>query len=303
MFKMMSEHKDVSRYKLSFDDGIIQLEPEVKKLVLKLFETHNFLWAENREEQIESFVKRNPLTADIRDKLLHYDSITADLQKLDVHICLGLIRIDCKDMIEKLVAESRIWKSLLGKKLCEFYREVLDENVRFINVQNKILTRELNDLDDCRIAMECLKVIRDEYIHIDQSLMLIEQTYAMFQQFHLAVPSEDEDRVDGLRFQFNSMIQLAQEVGANVDKLQGPLLQELLSGVEKFKSDVQKFDEDFVAKGPMVEGILAKEASDRVLLFDAKVHELQNQFETYSTGSLDFHGFFKFFSIKFSTTR
>lgn len=284
MFRAMTEHKEVSRYKLSFDDGVVQLEPEVKKLLTKFLETHNYLWAANRDEQIEAFVKRNPLTADIRDKLLLYDDITAKLQDLDVHICLGLIRINCREMVEKLVEESKQWKSILGAKLCEFYRHILEENVKFIHLQNKTLTRDLVDLEDCRIAMECLKVIRDEFIKIDQSLMLMEQTYAMFQQFQLQVPAEDEDRVDGLRFQFNSMMTLAQQVSANVDKLQGPLLQELIKGVEKLKADVKKFDEDFVERGPMVEGIPAKEASDRVLLFDARVQELQNQYEIYSTG-------------------
>lgn len=284
MFKMISEHKDVSRYKMSFDDGVVQLDPEVQKYLKNLTDKYAYLWAIEREEEIELFVQGNPLTADIRDKLILYDSITAKLLTLPANICLGLIKIDCKDVIERLVAESREWKSILGRKLIEFYREILDENVKFINVQNKVLARELKDLDDCRIAMDCLKVIRDQFIAIDNSLMLIEQTYDMFQQFQLEVPPDDEERVDGLRFQFNTMMETSAQVGANVDKLQGPLLTELQNGVIKFKNDVAQFDDDFVKKGPMVEGIPAKEASDRVLLFDARVQELSRQFELFSNG-------------------
>lgn len=46
-------------------------------------------------------------------------------------------------------------------------------------------------------------------------------------------------------------------------EMQEPLKVELLEGVESLKNDVEQFDIDFDNSGPMVEGIPAKEASDR----------------------------------------
>lgn len=45
--------------------------------------------------------------------------------------------------------------------------------------------------------------------------------------------------------------------------MQEPLRKELTAGVEVLKQDVEKFDIDFELSGPMVEGIPAKEASER----------------------------------------
>ena len=45
--------------------------------------------------------------------------------------------------------------------------------------------------------------------------------------------------------------------------MQEPLKKELTDGVAIFKQDVINFDFDFELNGPMVEGIPAKEASDR----------------------------------------
>lgn len=45
--------------------------------------------------------------------------------------------------------------------------------------------------------------------------------------------------------------------------MQEPLKKELTAGVAIFKQDVINFDFDFELNGPMVEGIPAKEASDR----------------------------------------
>lgn len=45
--------------------------------------------------------------------------------------------------------------------------------------------------------------------------------------------------------------------------MQEPLRQELIEGVAVLKNDVDNFDVDFEQNGPMIEGIPAKEASDR----------------------------------------
>ena len=48
--------------------------------------------------------------------------------------------------------------------------------------------------------------------------------------------------------------------------MQEPLKKQLISGVDILKKDVADFDEDFEKNGPMVEGLPAKEASERFYL-------------------------------------
>lgn len=66
--------------------------------------------------------------------------------------------------------------------------------------------------------------------------------------------------------------------------VQGPLQKELIDGVATFSQEVLDFERDFDLNGPMVPGITAREASDRVLLFQAKFDELWRRFEMYSSG-------------------
>lgn len=70
----------------------------------------------------------------------------------------------------------------------------------------------------------------------------------------------------------------------NICEVQGPLLEELTIGVASFKEEVDAFDKDFEEKGPMVPGLSAREASDRVLLFQDRFDELWRKFEMYSSG-------------------
>ena len=48
--------------------------------------------------------------------------------------------------------------------------------------------------------------------------------------------------------------------------MQEPLRRELINGVENLKKDIADFDIDFEENGPMVEGLPAKEASERYFL-------------------------------------
>jgi dynein heavy chain, axonemal len=78
--------------------------------------------------------------------------------------------------------------------------------VEFIQDKEKILSRELRDLDDVRLAMDCLQTIREHFLSMDMDLTLMEETYALFNNFHISIPVEDMERVDGLRYNFKTMI-------------------------------------------------------------------------------------------------
>ena len=283
-FKMISEHKEIVRYKMSFDGGLLQKEPEVLQLLASLSVKHQFLWSENRENEIETFVQGNPLTADIKEKLILYDKWTQNVEELEKKLYIGPIEIHANNMIEALTEESKAWKTIMGRKLSAFYKVILEEMVLFIATQQKTLGRELTDLDDCRIAMDCLNVVRENFIRIDQSLSLMEDTYAMFSAFHISILPEDSERVDSLRYLFDSMIIKGEKVAEAVVQLQIPLQKELEAGVASFGGDLDLFDEDYVKKGPLIPGIPAKEASDRVLIFQSRYDELYRRYEVYSSG-------------------
>lgn len=63
-----------------------------------------------------------------------------------------------------LIIESNAWKKLLGKHLLIYNKQILVEMVDFISQQTKLLAKELKDLDDVRMAMQCLEVVRDNFI-------------------------------------------------------------------------------------------------------------------------------------------
>lgn len=54
--------------------------------------------------------------------------------------------------------------------------------------------------------MQCLERIRDNFIEMDMDLEIMEEAYAIFAKFKIDVSKEDIERVEGLRYNFENMI-------------------------------------------------------------------------------------------------
>ncbi|XP_026846872.1 dynein heavy chain 8, axonemal [Drosophila persimilis] len=283
-FRYVVEHKDVIRAVQNLANGLLSYKSDMEEFQREMFEKYKYLWAEDREDIINAFVLTNPLTVDIRDMFLHYDSITQKLETMSPKRTIGPIEVRMSNTLDKLVVESKKWKVLLGQLLSVQYKKQLDEMIEFIAEQNNILDKTINDLDDVRQAMVVLEKVRDNYIEMDLNLHLITDTYALFSQFVIYVPQEDYDKVEGLQIMFNKMLENAKKVSDRISEMEEPLLRELNDGISTFVQEFDEFNRDFEANGPMVEGISAKEASDRVFLFQNRFDELWRKYEMYSSG-------------------
>lgn len=60
--------------------------------------------------------------------------------------------------------ESIEWKRILGKLLSQAYKERVLKLMQFIKDRMKTMSKKIKDLDDVRVAMLCLEMIREEFI-------------------------------------------------------------------------------------------------------------------------------------------
>ncbi|XP_072395911.1 dynein axonemal heavy chain 8 [Diabrotica undecimpunctata] len=282
-YKLIYENKEVTRVYMSLQGVIYLLQPDIENLLHKYLE-YKYLWAEDRDQQIQEYCDENPLIVEISEKFKEYDARAESIKQLPEKHDIGALQVLMDQYKMALLVESEAWKHTLGKKLCDNYREKLNKMVDFIKAQEKILNKPINDLDDCRIAMACLEVIRQNFIEMDMDLGLIEEAFATFNRFHIYVSKDDTERVESLRFNFQNMINHSKTVQEDICNVQGPLLEELTAGVAKFRVEVEQFDIDFEERGPMIPGLAAREASDRVLAFQDRFDELWRKFEMYSSG-------------------
>ncbi|XP_018374249.1 PREDICTED: dynein heavy chain 8, axonemal [Trachymyrmex cornetzi] len=282
-FQSVSEHKDIIRSSMSLQGLILMLRDDVSK-VGNLYLRYSYIWAENRNDIIQAFIDTKPLIQEIKEKFMEYEDLMIEIKNLPEQHILGPLQINTDKLKLAFLVEANAWKKSLGVMLSNKYKEKLQKITDYIFEKNKVLSRHIKDLEDVRVAMKCLAEIRDDFVSIDMELILIEETYTLMGKFNIDILKEDQDIVDGLRYNFNNMLNMAKQAQAVICEMQEPLKKELIDGVAVLKKKVAQFDIDFELNGPMVEGILAKEASERVILFQARFEELWERYETYSSG-------------------
>ncbi|KAK4886462.1 hypothetical protein RN001_002733 [Aquatica leii] len=282
-YKSVAEHKDVVRTYMRLQGVMYMLKPDIDKLLTDCLK-YSYLWADSREKQIQTFCDKNPLIVEVSEKFREYDNQSEEIRNIPDYHYIGPLQVVMEDFKLGLLVESDAWKHILGTKLCAKYKDKLMELVDFIKTQEKILSVKIKDLDGCRIAMMCLQRIRENFIEIDSNLQLMEEAYEVFLKFNVDVPPEDIERMDTLRYNFTMMLEHGKQVQRDIMKLQGPLQAELVAGVKVFGKEVSFFDDDYEVNGPMVPDLPAKEASDRVTIFQSRFDDLWAKFEKYSSG-------------------
>ncbi|XP_018048480.1 PREDICTED: dynein heavy chain 8, axonemal [Atta colombica] len=282
-FQNVSEHKDVIRSSISLQGLILLLRDDVSK-VGNSYLRYSYIWAENRNDIIQAFIDSKPLIQEIKEKFMEYENLKTEIKNLPEQHILGPLQINTEKLKLAFLVEVNAWKKSLGVMLSNTYKKKLQKITDYILEKNKVLSRHIKDLEDVRVAMKCLAEIRDDFVSIDMELILIEETYTLMGKFNIDILKEDQDIVDGLRYNFNNMLNIAKQVQIVICEMQEPLKKELIDGVVVLKKKVAQFDIDFELNGPMIEGIPAKEASERVILFQARFEELWERYETYSSG-------------------
>ncbi|XP_026672559.1 dynein heavy chain 8, axonemal-like [Ceratina calcarata] len=283
-YQLISDHKEIVRCVMSLQGAILAIKEDVLQISNMYSTKYAYIWAEQRENIVRAFVYSEPITQEIKEKFVEFDDLVAEIENLPEKHIVGPIEICMEKLKLALLVEARMWKILLGQNLSATYKNKLKRITDYINDKNKVLAREIKDLEDVRVAMKCLGEIRDDFISLDIELILIEETYNLMGRFQIAVSKEEQDIVDSLRYNFTNMLNTAKQVQAKICEMQEPLKKELSDGVAVFKQDVINFDLEFELNGPMVEGIPAKEASDRLILFQGRLEDLWEKYETYSSG-------------------
>lgn len=172
-----------------------------------------------------------------------------------------------------LSAETNNWMVDYGMCCNRKYSSEMDQIFALVEEAGKKLNRQINDLDDVRIAMATLKEIREKQISVDFQLGPIEVTrnaagglrpfsltgtnvprllslplqesYTMLNKYELSVAKEEADKVDTLRYTWEKLLSRATEVQNTLVEMQPNFKGELVSNVDIFLEDCENFYKDY----------------------------------------------------------
>ncbi|EDV21817.1 uncharacterized protein TRIADDRAFT_59929 [Trichoplax adhaerens] len=282
-YKNIAENKDIAKQVSMLSTAIMSTKKDITT-ALEAFYCYETLWQKDREEAIKEFIEGNPNLTEFEAEILYYQRMEKEIVGLPESYNVGAIALVTDTLKLSLTSETKAWKMLLGRRANLKYRTEMEDIFMFIDDLTKRLSRPIKDLEDVRNAMAALKEIRNSEIRIDMSIPPIEESYAMLHKYQLLVEKDEAERVDTLRYSWERLLTLAAEIQTQLIVIQPEFKARLLTNVEVYALDTNKFVDEFRLTGPMVVGIPPGEASDRLIIFQNRFDTLWRKFVTYSGG-------------------
>uniref|UniRef100_H2XPC8 AAA+ ATPase domain-containing protein n=1 Tax=Ciona intestinalis TaxID=7719 RepID=H2XPC8_CIOIN len=280
------EHKDVVKVSGPLHSTITSLKTESDS-VLETFSMFKELWSQDPHDRVKEFEEDEPVMTEYESQIRYYAKMEAMVEDIPLSYRVGAVTFETDQMRLALVEECKAWKRAFGAALNKKAGAGMDGIMAFTDNLTKILSRPINDLDDVRTAMSSLKDIREAQIRIDMTIGPIEESYALLNRFELYFDDGNSERVDGLAYQWRNLMAQVNQVQNTLLEVQPGFKAALLSGVEKFQADVDVFYRDYDVKtnrGPNIQGLAPREASDRLQIFQTRFDELWRKYTTYSGG-------------------
>ena len=156
---------------------------------------------------------------------------------------------------------------MLTKAVHVKYKREMDFIIAHITDLDRKLDRPINDLDDIRIIMETQKKIREIEIDLDMKIETVEEAFTLIAKYELQLTKEDTEKVENLQFNWLQLQSKAMDVQILLLTVQEHFQRELISNLDIFQGECDKFVDDYQVNGPMQAGLSPKEASDRLQMF------------------------------------
>lgn len=282
-FTEVSSNKEVVKIIMMLTSTINSVKKDVVVL-LDGYSKYNILWQQDREECMIEFLEQKPVLADFEMEINKYERVEQEIIGLPSQHLVGTVELDAMPITQALTAETKAWKQVFGQKLNVKVRADMDDVMSFVTDATKRLSQNIKDLDDVRKVMDTLREVRESEIRIDMSISPIEESYAMLLRFNVQVSKEEAEKVDTLRYSWRKLVDQASEVQDKLIVLQADFKSDLFSSVSQLVDSVGVFSDEYDRDGPMQPGIMPREASERVQVYQRHFDELYRKYETYSAG-------------------
>ena len=196
----------------------------------------------------------------------------------------GSILISTAEFKCTLDNELKQWMNLLTKAVHFKYKREMDFIIAQLNDFDRKLDRPINDLDDIRIIMETQKKIREIEIDLDMKIETVEEGFTLIAKYDFQLTKEDTEKVENLQFNWLQLQSKAMDVQLLLLTVQEHFQRELISNLEIFQGECDKFVNEYHRNGPMQTGLSPRQASDKLQMFQNHFDALWRKHSSYSVG-------------------
>ncbi len=259
----------------------------VNNYVLESFGEYDWLWREDKDASFKQFTVKDPTLDDYEDQLRAFNKTEDIIDGIPGENRFGgAISLNTGMLKAQLKQECMLWKNKYCQNLHVQTRNDLDALTEYVRVTTGKLRKEVTDLDSLRFIMNILKEVRARESGIDKEMTEILNMYQML-EYHLGSDFIDKEEIvqkTVIRAGWTRLIRLAENRADELSKAQDSLKKNLTKNSRSFSQDVVNFRKDFIAHGPMQNGLTLSDAIDRLSRFKEECKIRERKFDLYRGG-------------------
>ena len=282
-YKAVSESKEVTKSYSMLANCMSGMKLELTQFQT-IWERYSEVWTYDREDYVEDLAKKKPRLKDYEEELHKFKMTKSQLSTEKDEFKYGLILISTSEFKTTLDNELQQWINMLTKAVHFKYKREMDFIIAQLNDFDRKLDRPINDLDDIRIIMETQKKIREIEIDLDMKIETVEEAFTLISKYELQLTKEDTEKVENLQYNWLQLQSKAMDVQLLLLTVQEHFQRELITNLDIFQGECDKFVTDYHVNGPMQPGLTPKEASDKLQLFQNNFDALWRKHSSYSVG-------------------
>ena len=248
------------------------------------FTAYDWLWKDSMQAAYEAFKARAPTIEDFENEIRKYVDVEQQISKISPVQNIGALSLETAPLKNSLRSEAAAWKAQYAQNLHAQAVEALEDVLSWMRATNSSLKREVKDLDDVRSTVGILNEVRARESMVDDYLGPVEDMYNLLSAYEVRLDKEEIDAVSDLRYSWRKTLQVSNEMNAMMADLQIGFKRELMRNVKDLVADVAKFRIDFEANGPMVPGVNATDATERLRKYQRLYGTLEHKYLGYKAG-------------------
>ena len=253
---------------------------------LNSFAQYHWLWHDDKEKAYRTFTEKDPSLDDFDHKLLSFGEVDAEIASIGDIQNIGALSLRTVSIKDQLRKECDRWKVKFSDNLHVQAKTKLEHLTEWIRMTNGKVTRDVSDLDSLSFIMKLLTDVRDRESSMEMQIVPIQDMYRMLESYLPPgfMEKEETDKKTVLRANWKKLLKASELRTEELSKTQTKFKRQLLKDIKEFKNDVDRFKEDFALNGPLVDGLAANEAVDRLTRFKEEEKIRARKRDTYRGG-------------------
>ncbi|GFR03321.1 dynein heavy chain 5, axonemal [Trichonephila clavata] len=287
LYRQVSEDKEVLQLYGSIQTCMKNTKLELDNY-LELFLKYEHLWGKARNDEIQAFASEKRELIDFEDKIKYYLQVRTEIEMETNETTLGCIRLSLSPVNKWLKAETWKWCEAFGGACRMKYKAEMQRCSQEVKGFMQRLNQPFSTTEEIKALISVLEEIREKEVDIDSAITPVEECFTTLAIYKLVPNKEDLDNIENLRYLWEQTQKQSTETQNSLLDMKTQFQAQLSENISSFTNEFEKFQKDYQEKGPLVVGLSAMEASNRLAEYQNRFDGLWQKYMTYTDGAILF---------------